>query len=95
MNRVCRVFIERFAEKQLERVPEHIQKHFWAWTETIERLGINAIRATPSYHDEKLQGDRMGQRSSRLSRAYRVIYEERQSGEILIIAVQEVNKHDY
>ena len=41
------------------------------------------------------KGERTGQRSSRLSLGYRVIYEEIDSGEIVIVSVEEVNKHDY
>lgn len=40
-------------------------------------------------------GQRKGERSSRLSRGYRVIYKELESGEIVIILVLEVNKHVY
>ncbi len=53
------------------------------------------MRKIPGYHDEPLKGDRKGQRSSHLSRGYRVIYEELSSGEIVIVSVLEVNKHDY
>lgn len=95
MKRICQVFIERFAQKQLERLPKHIFEEFLAWAETVERFGLNALRKSPGYHDEKLVGNRAGQRSSRLNRSYRVIYEVRESGEIQIIAVQEVNKHEY
>lgn len=53
------------------------------------------MRKVPGYHDEPLKGDRMGQRSIRLNKAYRAIYMERPNQEIIIISVMEVNKHDY
>ncbi|MBW1759830.1 MAG: hypothetical protein JRI88_05880 [Deltaproteobacteria bacterium] len=42
---------------------------------------------------EPLKGKRFGQRSVRLSKAYRAIYIEKQ--ESIIIEVIEVSKHDY
>ena len=53
------------------------------------------MRRIPGYHDEPLKGRREGQRSSKLSRSYRVIYEEFSNGEVEIINIMEVSKHDY
>lgn len=61
----------------------------------IEEHGISMMRRIPGYHDEPLKGDRRGQRSSRLSQAYRVIYIENEDGELIVVGVLEVNKHDY
>jgi toxin HigB-1 len=55
---------------------------------------LAAIRKIPGYHDEPLQGQRAGQRSVRLNRAYRVIY-ELVAGEVQIVRVLDVNKHKY
>jgi len=52
------------------------------------------VRKIPGYHDEPLKGDRAGQRSIRLSRAYRAIYEIRKDVAQLV-SVEEVSKHDY
>ena len=48
-------------------------------------------------HDELLTGERKGQRSIRLSKAYRAFYIEYDilEGNINIIEVTEVNKHEY
>jgi proteic killer suppression protein len=48
-----------------------------------------------SSHDEPLKGDRQGQRSVRLNRAYRAIYVEREDDEVALVDVIEVNKHGY
>lgn len=40
-------------------------------------------------------GRRQGQRSVRLNRAYRAIYVEHENGEVELIEVLEVNKHEY
>ncbi len=45
------------------------------------------------YHDEPLKGQRIGQRSIRLSKSYRAIYIEHNDD--IIIEVIEVNKHEY
>ena len=47
------------------------------------------------FHDEPLKGKRQGQRSVRLNRAYRAIYVEHETGEVELIEVLEVNKHEY
>ena len=41
-----------------------------------------------------MKGQRAGQRSIRLSRAYRAIYEIRGQN-VEFVSVEEVNKHDY
>lgn len=85
------VTISRKAEKQIKKLPKQIVTRLLVWIETIESEGIESIRTIPGFNDEALSGKRTGQRSSRLNKAYRVIYTE--SGEI--IEVLEVNKHDY
>jgi hypothetical protein len=45
--------------------------------------------------DKPLHGDRRGQRSIRLSQAYRAIYIETSSGEIELVEILEVTKHEY
>jgi proteic killer suppression protein len=95
MKTVCRVWLSRFAEKQLKKLPRHIIAAYHTWVRTVELDGIRATRMLPGYHDEPLHGDRKGQRSVRLNKAYRVIYEETESGNLILIGVQEVNKHEY
>ena len=61
----------------------------------VETQDLEEARKIPSYHDEPLLGKRRGQRSVRLSRSYRAIYEiaEDEVGELVVI--EEVSKHDY
>jgi toxin HigB-1 len=40
-------------------------------------------------------GNRKGQRSVRLSKAYRAIYKEVEPGNYEVLEILEVNKHDY
>jgi len=81
--------------KQLDKLPEHIRDKFFSWVDDIDLLGLKDVRKRPGWHDEPLSGIRRGQRSIRLSRAYRAIYVERLSGQLELLEVIEVNKHEY
>ena len=58
-------------KKVLKTIPIHIVRNLQRWALQVEMLGINEIRKIPGYHDEPLKGKRKGQRSIRLSKAYR------------------------
>lgn len=81
--------------KQLETIPVHILEKFRAWVLAVETDGLRRTRILPGFHDEPLKGKRKGQRSIRLSRAYRAIYIESKDGYVELIEVIEVNKHEY
>jgi toxin HigB-1 len=91
---MTRVSWGRSVEKQLRRCPEVIVRKLRIWVALVELSGIREVRKWKGFHDEPLHGDRQGQRSVRLNRAYRAIYEEDQQGEITMIEVVEVHKHD-
>jgi toxin HigB-1 len=82
-------------EKDLKKVPQHIIVKLLAWVDDVGARGIREVRKTPSYHDEPLKGKRLGQRSIRLSKAYRAIYVISDTNNIALINVIEVNKHEY
>lgn len=88
------VVLSARARKQLRVVPAFIATKLAAWVEAVEQDGLESVRKMPGFHDEPLKGPRKGQRSIRLSRAYRAIYEIR-AGEVEFVSVEEVNKHDY
>jgi proteic killer suppression protein len=92
---VTKVFWDRAVDKQLGRVPDIIARKFRIWVALIEESGIREMRKSKGFHDEPLKGKRLGQRSVRLNRAYRTIYVEHETGEIELIEVLEVNKHEY
>jgi proteic killer suppression protein len=85
----------KFAAKQIQRVPKSIQEAIFLWKEAVEQLGLPEVMKAKGYHDEPLKGQRKGQRSVRLNRAYRLIYTRLDQGEIVVVGVQEVNKHEY
>jgi proteic killer suppression protein len=91
---IRRVEITKRAEKHLRKVPEHIKMNLMIWVAAVELDGLEEVRQVPGYHDEPLKGDRAGQRSIRLSRSYRAIYEIKKDI-VEFVSVEEVNKHDY
>ena len=91
---IQRVEITRRAEKQLRKLPRHIVDNLAIWVAAVEFDGLEEVRRLPGYHDEPLKGDRAGQRSIRLSRSYRAIYEIRKDT-ARFVSVEEVSKHDY
>jgi len=82
-------------EKQLDRIPDVIARKFRLWVALVEESGIREVRKCKGFHDEPLKGQRQRQRSVRLNRAYRAIYVEHETGEVEMIEVLEVNKHEY
>ena len=91
----CYIELAKNAQKDLVKVPNFIKEKLLLWIDAIERLGIHEVRKIPGFHDEPLKGDRKGQRSIRLNKAYRAIYVEGQRKEVHIISIIEVNKHEY
>ena len=83
------------AKKDIKKVPLHVRIKLFGWVDDVEERGLEAVRKTPGYHDEPLKGKRVGQRSIRLTIAYRAIYVERKDNGIEFVSVEEVNKHDY
>jgi toxin HigB-1 len=91
---IRRVRITKRAEKQLRKVPDHIKVNMMIWVTAVELDGIEEVRKVPGYHDEPLKGVRAGQRSIRLSRSYRAIYEMKKDA-VEFVSVEEISKHDY
>jgi proteic killer suppression protein len=91
---IFRVEITRLAEKQLRKLPRHIVDNLMIWVAAVEHDGLESVRKVPGYHDEPLRGKRSGQRSIRLSRAYRAIYEIKE-GAARFVSIEEVSKHEY
>ena len=81
--------------KQLDHIPDVIARKFRLWVALVEESGLRETRKHKGFHDEPLKGNRLGQRSVRLNRAYRAIYVEHEAGGVELIEVLEVNKHDY
>lgn len=95
MTREIEIKLSRLAEKQIHKIPQYIRDYLIVWMDTILEFGLIETRKMKGYHDEPLLGNRRGQRSIRLNRSYRMIYEENSNGSITLIVILEVNKHDY
>lgn len=87
--------MNKYSSKQLRRIPKYIVIQFDLWVEVIETQSFEAMQAIKGYNDHALIGDRKGQRSSYLSRSWRVIYIKKNGLDINIIEVLEINHHDY
>lgn len=81
--------------KSFRKLPHYVVARLKEWVKSVEEKGIREVRKSTGYHDEPLRGKRRGQRSVRLTRAYRIIYSEYKDGCIEVVLVEEVNKHDY
>jgi toxin HigB-1 len=95
LNDIFEVTISVTAIKQLQKTPTYIKEKLYTWVEQIKLLGLSEVRKIKSYHDEPLKGDRLGQRSIRLNKAYRAIYLIQKNKTIKFATIKEVNKHDY
>lgn len=82
-------------EKSIKKLPDHIVIKLLSWAKRVEIYSLEEVRKIAGFHDEPLKGERTGQRSIRLNKAYRAIYTIDHAGTIRIIKVIEVNKHEY
>ena len=92
---IFNVALSEKAKKNLKKIPIHIVDKLDVWIASVERDGLQEVRKIPGFHDEPLLGKRWGQRSIRLSRAYRAIYRIKEKKEIEFVNIEEVSKHDY
>lgn len=89
------VVIKKKLALSLKKLPKHIIAKLTAWINAVGHDGLSEVRKIPGFHDEPLQGERKGQRSIRLSKSYRAIYIIGKAGQMDIVEIIEVNKHDY
>jgi proteic killer suppression protein len=92
---ITTVHLSRKALRDLKKVPDYIRLNLHLWVAAVQRDGLQNVRKIPGYHDEPLKGDRTGQRSIRLNKAYRAIYVVKDDGSLEFVEIMEVNKHDY
>jgi plasmid maintenance system killer protein len=82
----------RKIEKTITKLPLQVKK-YELWKDIVYRHGPEKLREFPGFNDEKLKGDRLGQRSSRLNLQYRVIYMVEE--DIITVFVLEISPHEY
>lgn len=93
MDVLTRVSRSKTFEKQLNKVPDFIRKKVIFWVFLVETNGLGEVMKSPGFHDEPLKGERKGQRSVRMNKAYRLIYRVVKTR--IHIELLEVHKHDY
>ena len=75
------------------KLPLQVIKKYELWKDIVFRHGPGKLKEFPGFNDEKLKGEREGQRSSRLNLHYRVIYHVKK--EIVMVFVLEITPHKY
>jgi len=83
----------RGLKKATRHLPPNVLRKYELWKSIVFRHGPEKLREFHGFQDEKLKGDRAGQRSSRLSLQYRVIYQVER--EIVTVYVIEITPHHY
>jgi plasmid maintenance system killer protein len=83
----------RNVAKLCRKAPDAVVKKYELWKDIIFRHGPEKLKEFPGFHDEKLTGDREGQRSSRLSLQYMVIYTVER--DVVTVFVLEITPHKY
>lgn len=89
------VVVGKKAKDDLQTVPVYIARKVGSWIDAVAHDGLLSVRKISGFHDEPLKGDRKGQRSIRLNKAYRAIYIIDKLNKMEIVEIIEVNKHDY
>lgn len=95
VKKLYTVYASKAFQKQMYKLPKYIYKAVSVWVGAVEAAGIREVRKLKSYHDEPLKGKREGQRSVRISNAYRLIYEEDEKINTVTIYLLEISKHEY
>jgi len=89
------IFESKKARKDLGRAPRDVVRQYEIWARLVEEHGLVILKDFKGYHDEKLSGEWMGHRSSRLNRKWRVIYQVDRTGKLEVVEVTRVTPHDY
>ncbi len=51
---ITSVELSKKAEKDILKLPNHIQRKLRLWLNDVERLGLNEVQKISGYHDEPL-----------------------------------------
>ncbi|TWU30387.1 type II toxin-antitoxin system RelE family toxin [Bythopirellula polymerisocia] len=80
-------------KKACAKAPRGVVKKYELWKSLVFRHGPAKLKEFQGFHDEELKGERAGQRSSRLSLQYRVIYEvDRKQVTVFVL---DITPHNY
>jgi Txe/YoeB family toxin of Txe-Axe toxin-antitoxin module len=68
------IYEHRRVTGRVRSLPLEILKRYEKWKDIVRISGPSGLRQIKGFHDEALQGEWQGYRSSRLGIQYRVIY---------------------
>jgi proteic killer suppression protein len=88
------VVITKATEKDLRKVPRHVQVSFFAWVDAVTHEGLEAVRKVPGYHDEPLAGDRVGTTLDTADQGFPRVYRT-EGTTAKLVRVIEINKQEY
>jgi mRNA-degrading endonuclease RelE of RelBE toxin-antitoxin system len=83
----------RSIAKKCSKLPPQVLKKYEIWKDIVFRHGPEKLKEFPGFNDEKLKGEREGQRASRLNIQYRVIYSVEET--VVTVRVLEITPHEY
>ena len=95
MKDIYNVRISKQAKRNLKKIPWYLVLKLESWVNAVGLHGLHEVRKVSGYRDELLKGDRAGQRSIRLNKAYRAIYVVDNDESINFVEIIEVTKHEY
>jgi plasmid maintenance system killer protein len=75
------------------KLPLQVVKKYELWKDIVFRHGPEKLREFPGFHDEKLNGEIKGQRSSLLNIQYRVVYSIEKK--IVTVYMIDITLHKY
>jgi mRNA-degrading endonuclease RelE of RelBE toxin-antitoxin system len=83
----------RDVDKACAKLPPQVLKKYELWKQIVYVHGPDKLREFPGFHDETLSGNLAGQRLSRLSLQFRVIYEVER--DVVRVLVLRITPHSY
>jgi len=87
------IYEHRRVVKELRQLPVQVLKRYEKWKDIVRISGPKGLKIIKGFHDVALRGERRGERSSRLSNQYRLIYKV-VSQEVIVLVV-DISSHDY
>ena len=87
------IYEHRKLTRQVKSLPMDILKRYEKWKDIVRLSGPAGLRRIKGFHDEALRGEQKGNRSSRLSDKYRVIYKVNATE--IYVQVVSLTAHDY
>lgn len=89
---VWKIYEHEKVAKQLKVLPIDVLKKYEKWKDVVSIRGQDGLRQMKGFRDEALQGEWLGDHSSRLNFQYRVIFKLEK--DLVLLQVVNVIRHD-